>query len=129
MITSAEAEVIWSVVGKLGVIIGVVVALIKGIEYLWSLAPTSKLEKRVKECEEHDKQDFEHLKAIDSRINVLEEKLKISENKIKHIDEGVMKLGKSQISLLRHFVSGNGKDEMSEEAEALTEYFIERKMV
>ena len=127
MITGSEVETIWVVVGKVGVVIGVIVALMKGIEYLWSKAPTSKLEVRVSACEEHDKNDFEHLKAIDSRVNTIEEQMRKSEDKVRHIDESITRIGKSQISLLRHFANGNGKAEMTAEAEELTDYFINRK--
>ena len=127
MITGSEFEVLWVVIGKVGVAVGVIVALIKGIQYLWSMHPTSKLESRVEEIEKHEKSDFEHFKAIDSRINVVEEKLQKNNDKIKHIDDGITRIGKSQISLLRHFANGNGKEEMNDEAEELTEYFINRK--
>ena len=127
MMTGSEIEAVWSVVGKIGVAVGVIVALVKGLEYLWSKHPTSKLELRVNEIETHEKNDFEHFKAIDSRINTVEEKMQRSEEKIKHIDDGITRIGKSQISLLRHFANGNGKDEMNDEAEELTDYFITRK--
>lgn len=127
MMTGGEMEVLWTAIGKIGVAIGAVVALIKGVEYLWSKHPTSKLEARVATCEEHNKNDFEHLKAVDSRLNIFEDKLTTSNNKVKHIDEGITRIGKSQISLLRHFVNGNGKQEMNDEADELTEYFINRK--
>ena len=127
MITGAEVEVIWEVIGKIGVAVGIVVALIKGFQYLNSLMPVSKLEARIVKVEEHDKNDFEKLKNIELRLDNVETKLKESDNKINRIDEGIQRLGKSQILLLRHFATGNGQKEMAEEAEDLTEYFIERR--
>lgn len=124
MITSAEVDAIWSVVGKFGAIIAVIVALIKGMQYLKELTPTSKLEERVKVCEEHDKNDFEHFKEIDRRLVGLEENHQNTKKEVERINEGINRIGKSQISLLRHFVTGNGQAEMTKEADELTEYFI-----
>lgn len=127
MITGYELETVWSVVGKFGAMIAVIVALFKGLEYLNSKMPVTKLEQRVKTIEEHDKNDFEKLKNIENRLDSVESKLKESDDKIVRIDEGIQRLGKSQILLLRHFATGNGQQEMAEEADELTEYFIQRK--
>lgn len=126
MITGNEIEIVWSVVGKLGAILAVIVALMKGFEYLMSKMPVSKLEERVKAIEEHDKNDFEKLKKIELRLDSVENKLKESDDKISRIDEGIKRLGQSQILLLRHFATGNGQKEMAEEADSLTAYFIDR---
>lgn len=126
MITGNEIEIVWSVVGKLGAILAVIVALMKGFEYLVSKMPVSKLEERVKAIEEHDKNDFEKLKKIEMRLDSVENKLKESDDKISRIDEGIKRLGQSQILLLRHFATGNGQKEMAEEADSLTAYFIDR---
>ena len=126
MVTASEIDAVWTVIGKIGVIVGVLVALIKGFQYLMSLTPTSKLEQRVKEIEEHDKNDFERLKNIEVTLDALESKITESDDKMKRIDEGVQRIGKSQILLLKHFVTGNGQQEMSREADELTAYFIDR---
>lgn len=126
MVTASEIDAVWTVIGKIGVIVGVLVALIKGFQYLMSLTPTSKLEQRVKQIEEHDKNDFEKLKNIEVRLDALESKITESDDKMKRIDEGVQRIGKSQILLLKHFVTGNGQQEMSKEADELTAYFIDR---
>lgn len=126
MVTASEIDAVWTVIGKIGVIVGVLVALIKGFQYLMSLTPTSKLEQRVKQIEEHDKNDFEKLKNIEVRLDALESKITESDDKMKRIDEGVQRIGKSQILLLKHFVTGNGQQEMSREADELTAYFIDR---
>jgi septal ring factor EnvC (AmiA/AmiB activator) len=127
MITPDELNVVWSFVGKLGAGLAVIVALVKGFEYLMSKMPVSKLEERVKSIEEHDKKDLEHFKEIESRIETIERQLNESNNKITRIDEGIQRLGKSQILLLRHFATGNGQKEMADEADDLTEYFINRR--
>lgn len=117
----------WTLFVSIGVGVGVVVAFIKGIQYLFQLTPVSKLEQRVKKVEEHDSKDLERFTVIESRIERLEQKLNESDNKISRIDEGIQRLGKSQILLLRHFATGNGQKEMAEEADDLTEYFIDRR--
>ena len=127
MITGSEIEMVWSVVGKFGAILAVIVAIGKAIEYINSKLPVTKLEERVKTIEEHDKNDFEKLKNIEVRLASVETKLKESDDKIIRIDEGIQRLGKSQILLLRHFATGNGQKEMADEADELTEYFIQRK--
>ena len=74
MVTASEIEAVWSVIGKIGVVVGVLVALIKGFQYLMSLTPTSKLEQRVLEIEKHDKNDLEKFKNIEVRLDALESK-------------------------------------------------------
>lgn len=127
MVTGAEVEMLWQVLGKVGVAVGVIVALIKGFQYLNSLMPVSRLEERVAKIEEHDANDFKKFEQIEERIDRLEHKLNESDGKISRIDEGIQRLGKSQILLLRHFATGNGQKEMAEEADDLTEYFIDRR--
>ena len=127
MVTGAEVEMLWQVLGKVGVAVGVLVALIKGIQFLNSIMPVTKLEERVKKIEEHDANDFKKFEQIEERIDRLEHKLNESDGKISRIDEGIQRLGKSQILLLRHFATGNGQKEMAEEADDLTEYFIDRR--
>lgn len=126
MPTGTEIEIVWSFLGKIAAILGVIVAAIKAIQYLNSLTPTAKLELRVSENERKLDNDFEHLKAIDEKIAHLEKKTDDTQLQIKEVNEGIQRIGKSQISLLRHFVTGNGQKEMSEEADDLTAWFIDR---
>ena len=121
-----EIEATWSLIGKVGAVLALLVAMIKGIQYLYSLSPSSKLEKRVDKVEEHLASDYEHLKEIDAKIEKLTEKVQHTDDELKVLTEGINRIGKSQISLLRHFVSGNGQDEMRREAEDLTDFFITR---
>lgn len=117
----------WTLFVSIGVGVGVVVAFIKGVQYLFNLTPVSKLEHRVAKIEEHDTKDLERFGVLETRIDHLEQKLNESDSKISRIDEGIQRLGKSQILLLRHFATGNGQKEMAEEADDLTEYFIDRR--
>lgn len=121
-----EISIAWELVGKIAAVIGVIVAIVKGVEYLNSLMPTTKLEKRVDGIEEKQKKDFEHLKAIDAKIEHLELQVTDTQTQIQEVNEGIQRIGKSQISLLRHFVTGNGQKEMADEADDLTEWFIDR---
>ena len=126
MMKMPEIEATWSLIGKIGAVIALIVAMIKGVQFLYSLSPSSKLEKRVDKLEEHLAADFEHLKEIDAKIQRLTEKVEATDGELKQLTEGINRIGKSQISLLRHFVSGNGQAEMQKEAEDLTEFFIDR---
>lgn len=121
-----EIEATWSLVGKIGAVLALIVAMIKGIQYLYSLSPSSKLEKRVDKVEEHLAADYEHLKDLDAKIEKLTEKIERTDDELKLLNEGINRIGKSQITLLRHFVSGNGQEEMKKEAEDLTDFFITR---
>ena len=121
-----EIEATWSLIGKIGAVIALIVAMIKGVQFLYALSPSSKLEKRVDKLEEHLAADFEHLKEIDAKIQKLTEKVEATDGELKQLTEGINRIGKSQISLLRHFVSGNGQEEMQKEADDLTDFFINR---
>lgn len=127
MITTSEIDAVWSVVGKVSIFIATLVALVQGFKYLVSLMPTSKLEQRIASCEEHNKNDFEHLKDIDVRVGALERRLTETNKEIEYISESIKRIGLSQISLLRHFVNGNGQKEMESEADDLTEFFVGQK--
>lgn len=122
----SEIEAVWSLLGKFAAVIGVIVAAIKGLQFLNSLTPTAKLEIRVEDVEKKVRNDYEHLKAIDEKIEHLERKSDDTQLQIKEVNEGIQRIGKSQISLLRHFVTGNGQKEMADEADDLTEWFIDR---
>ena len=121
-----DLATVWSVFSIIGGALVLIVSVVKGVEYLFKLMPVSKLEERVKSIEEHDKNDFEHFKEIERRIEHIEQKLSDSDDKMNQIAEGINRLGKSQILLLRHFVTGNGQKEMTKEADDLTEFFIDR---
>ena len=121
-----ELNAFWEVVGKGAAIIGVMVAIIQGTRYLYSVTPTAKLEKRVEELEGSKNEDQRHLQRHDEEIKFLQDRTLQTENQIKDINEGIKKIGKSNISMLRHMIDGNGVDKMREEADDLTEFFINR---
>lgn len=125
--TPNDMTAFWSVIVNFGVAVGVIVALIKGIQYLFELTPTADLKKRVTKIEEHDAKDLERFSNIESRIEDMERKLNDTDRNIIHIDEGIQRLVQSQISLLHHLATGNGQKELLEEAEKLSEYFINRR--
>lgn len=123
----SEMTAFWSVIVNLGVAVGVIVALVKGVQYLFELTPTADLKKRVSKIEEHDAKDLERFTSIERRIEDMEHKLGDTDRNISHIDEGIQRLVQSQISLLHHLATGNGQKELLEEAEKLSEYFINRR--
>lgn len=125
--TAEQITAAWSLIVTVGVGVGVIVALIKGMQFLFQMTPVSKLETRVSKIEDHDKNDNEKLKEIEQRIDRLEAKLSMTDDKMDKINEGIQRLGKSQILLLRHFATGNGQKEMAAEADDLTAYFIDRR--
>ena len=125
--TPNDMTAFWSVIVNVGVAVGVIVALIKGIQFLFEMTPTADLKKRVTKIEEHDAKDLERFSNIESRIEDMERKLNDTDRNISHIDEGIQRLVQSQISLLHHLATGNGQKELLEEAENLSEYFISRK--
>ena len=125
--TPNDMTAFWSVIVNFGVAVGVIVALIKGIQYLFELTPTADLKKRVTKIEEHDAKDLERFSNIESRIEDMERKLNDTDKNIIHIDEGIQRLVQSQIPLLHHLATGNGQKELLEEAEKLSEYFINRR--
>ena len=121
-----EIDTFWTVVGKGAAIIGVIVAIVQGVRYLYSLMPSSKLEKRLKQAETNLERDYEHLKKHDDDIELLNKKTDDTAKKIDQVNQGVHRLGKSQIALLNHQINGNGIDKLKEEADDLTDFFIDR---
>lgn len=122
-----EIEAFWSVVGKGAAIIGVIVAIVQGVSYLYTKTPGAKLEKRVGDMEGHLQKDYEHLKKHDEDIDALRLKTDRTEQQLEELNAGIHRIGKSQIALLRHNIDGNGVEKMREEADDLTQYFIDSK--
>ena len=121
-----DIQAVWAFVGHIAAILAVIVALLKGYEYLRSWTPVAKLEARVEKLETKQRSGFDRLDNIDSKIEHLEKKTDDTQKQIKEVNEGIQRIGKSQISLLRHFVTGNGQREMADEADDLTKWFIDR---
>lgn len=106
------------------------VAAVKGVQYLFSLLPSSKLAMQVKENSEKLQNDYNRLDKLDERLERLETRMDESERErseeTRIINQSLNMLGKSQISMLRHFIDGNGIEEMKREAEKLTSFFIDK---
>lgn len=92
-----EITTLWALFVAVASGMGIIVAFVKAVEYLFQMTPVSKLEKRVSAVEEHDKKDLKKIEQIEERITDLEHKLGESYNKITRIDESITKIGKSQI--------------------------------
>lgn len=122
-----EYEAAWVLIGKIGAVIALLVSIVSGAKYLWGLSPTAKLEQRVAKVEETLKEDYNHLKEIDDKLQRLAEKIHDTDDELRQLNEGINRIGKSQILLLRHFVTGNGQKEMMQEADDLTNYFVDRQ--
>ena len=106
------------------------VAALKGLQYIFSLLPSSKLALQVKENTEKLQKDYTRLDKLNERLDSLEQRINESEKEraeeTRLINQSLNMLGKSQISMLRHFVDGNGIEEMKREAEKLTSFFIDK---
>lgn len=106
------------------------VAALKGLQYIFSLLPSSKLALQVKENTEKLQKDYNRLDKLNERLDSLEQRINESEKEraeeTRLINQSLNMLGKSQISMLRHFVDGNGIEEMKREAEKLTSFFIDK---
>lgn len=124
--TPAEAEAVWSLVGKMSASLAVIAGLIKTLQFLFSLTPTSKLEVRVSKCEQSLEKDLKHLEKHDAEIEAVRKGQEVYKIELEHAVKGINKIGTSQISLLRHMIDGNGIEEMKAEAEDLTKFFIEK---
>lgn len=121
-----DVESFWTVVGKGAAIIGVIVAIIQGIKYLYAETPTAKLEKKVEDIMKKMENDYVHLQRHDREILELQKKADSIDKQIRLVNDGITKIGKSNISILRHMIDGNGADKMKDEVKDLTEFFIDR---
>lgn len=121
-----DVETFWTVVGKGAAIIGIIVAIIQGIRYLYGIMPIAKLEKQVGTLMQKMENDYVHLQRHDREILELQKRAEAIDTQIDNINEGVTKIGKSNISILRHMIDGDAVDKMKEEVQDLTEFFIDR---
>lgn len=124
MTTPSEIEALWSALGKIGAMIVALGGFVKMAQYLLSLTPTSKLEIRVKKCEDNLQKDFNHFERLDNEIVEIKKSQQKYGDELQKAVNGINKIGTSQISLLRHMADGNGVDELRAEAEDLTKFFI-----
>lgn len=99
--------------------VGTIVAGVKGVQYLFSLTPTHKLQDTVTqhtvELKEHD----EHLKRIDRKMDDTEEKLD-------KITSSLNALGIALATLINHEIDGNDTKKLTEVRDELFKQFIER---
>lgn len=117
--TWIELETFWSVIGKFAAVLAVVVAIVKGVQYLNGFMPTTKLDARVTAVEKKQEDGMKRLEHLESQSDDMKKQMN-------EVSEGIRRIGRSQISLLNHYINGNGVDRMKEEVEDLTDYFIER---
>ena len=121
-----EINAAWSLIGKIGVALAVIVGVVTSVKYLYGLLPTAKLETRVDDMETKQKEGFDRLAKLDSEIAEIKKRFEFTEKQLMQMNEGINRIGKSQISLLHHFATGNGQKEMMKEADDLTEFFVDR---
>ena len=124
--TISQIDATWILVGKILAILTVVVGLFKAVEYLWTKTPTAKIESRLETAEKRLEKGDKHFEELDNRIKKIEEQVSETQKQISEVNAGVKMLGKAEISLFRHFIDGNGVDQMKKEVKDLTDYFIER---
>ena len=130
MPTPQEINVLWSLVGKIGSIVIVVVGLLKGVKYLRSQTSVAKLECKAAEhdallaCDKkHLERIDNHIGEIDNRINKME-KERMAESK--RLNDSLSILGTSMSAMLNNMIDGNNKDQMIKERDELMNYFIKK---
>lgn len=124
--TAAQFDATWVLIGKALAVLTVIVGLFKAVEYLWAKTPTAKIESRLETAEKRLEDGDKHFDELDRRIQSIEEQVGETQKQINEVNEGVKMLGKAEVSLFRHFIDGNGVDQMKKELKDLTDYFIER---
>lgn len=124
--TAAEIDATWVLIGKALAVLTVIVGLFKAAEYLWSKTPTAKIETRLDSAEKRLEAGDKRFEELDRRIQSIEEQVGETQKQINEVNEGIKMLGKAEVSLFRHFIDGNGVDQMKKEVKDLTDYFIER---
>lgn len=111
--------------------IAVVVAAIKGIQFLFSITPTGKLKEQVEKNTENLTRDYKRLEKIDSRINGIEQRIidfeHLHETEIAEIKESLDVIGSSLTAMLTHMAEGNGVDKLKEQRDKLMDYYINGK--
>ena len=99
--------------------IGTIVAGIKGVQYLFSLTPTSKLQTTVNKHSADIKEHEEHLKRIDRKMDDTDEKLD-------KINGSLNALGIALATLINHEIDGNDTKKLIDVRDELFKQFIER---
>lgn len=124
--TAAQIDATWVLIGKALAVLTVIVGLFKAVEYLWAKTPTAKIETRLETAEKRLEAGDKRFDELDRRIQSIEEQVGETQKQIGEVNEGIKMLGKAEVSLFNHLISGNGVDSMKQEVKDLTDYFIER---
>lgn len=124
--TAAQIDATWVLIGKALAVLTVIVGLFKAVEYLWAKTPTAKIENRLDTAEKRLEAGDKRFDELDRRIQSIEDQVSQTQKQISEVNEGIKMLGKAEVSLFNHLISGNGVDSMKQEVKDLTDYFIER---
>lgn len=124
--TFAEIDATWVLIGKALAVLTVIVGLWKAVEYLWSKLPIAKVDTRLKTAETRLEKGDKKFEELDRRIISIEEKVNKTQDQIKEVNRGIQMLGKAEVSLINHIISGNGVEDLKKEVKELTDFFIER---
>ena len=110
--------------------IAVVVAAIKGIQFLFSITPTGRLKEQVEKNTDNLDKDFKHLERVDIHLTEIDKKLLELEERyqheIKEVNGSLEMIGHSLTVMLTYMAEGDGVDKMKEQRDKLMEYFIKR---
>lgn len=124
--TASQIDATWVLIGKALAVLTVIVGLYKAVEYLWSKSPSYKLGTRLETAEKRLEAGDKRFDELDRRIKSIEAQVSETQKQIGEVNEGIKMLGKAEVSLFNHLISGNGVDSMKQEVKDLTDYFIER---
>jgi hypothetical protein len=124
----------WALFGKwilaAGGIAGAVLSIVKLIGWIRSKTSVAKLEADSKQHavwlnNDHDqiKQLNCHVEQIDQRIDEIEDKRLTESVKI---NQSLQMLGTSLCAILNHLIDGEGKEEMKQKRDELTNFFIKK---
>ena len=116
----------WQNVLMIAGAIGTIVAGIKGVQYLFSLTPTSKLQAQVNKHSEYLTKDRDRLDEHDLHLKQIDRKLESADQKTEEIRTSINTLGIALATLINHEIDGNDKNKLIEVRDDLFKKFIER---
>lgn len=106
--------------------IGTVVAGIKGVQYLFSLTPTSKLQGQVDKHSELLAKDKQRLDDHDLHLKQIDMRLEQTDSKLEEITSSINALGLALASIINHMIDGNDTKKLIDTRDELLKKFIER---
>jgi cell division protein FtsL len=112
--TPQEFDVLWKVVIQTGAAVALIVAIIKGIQYLFSLTSVAKLQTKVTDQDNQLKKMEKHLSDIDCQINEMQE---TREKESRVIDKSLKMLGVSLTAIINHMIDTSSPNENKENKE------------